>query len=419
MKLARLSLPLRRWPAWITVLLLGALAAATPWLDSLRPAPPDLQADREIRVTTPLDAGPGSLREAIFAADRAGGRARIVLEVPAIVLETPLPPLINPEGVVIDGGTIGCDIDARALRGGPALELASPRSMVDGLRIRGAAGVGFLLRGKGARLRRVAVRDSAVGVYLTEEADDLLIEEAEFEGNAVGVHLSPSMTQANLKDNLFRKHKRAAVWAVARQLSPGSRPAAVNLRGNRFEADSIGVVLINVSGRIERNQFSGAQTAAVYLAGPGAVVRENRISAGAGFGIYADATEGTPIEENEVDHNSAGGVLVRGARNTTVRSNRIYANGYGIVVVFGSTVSPNTVASNVLLGQLEDGLYVVGGSPLMRANQVRGSRGSGLRILDFLRGQRPRVVAEPFLEGNILTGNGSDVPSREEYRIDD
>jgi len=162
---------------------------------------------------------------------------------------------------------------------------------------------------------------------------------------------------------------------------------------------------------------SGARVPAAL--NPGAVVRENRISAGAGFGIYADATEGTPIEENEVDHNSAGGVLVRSARNTTVRSNRIYANGYGIVVVFGSTASPNTVAGNVLLGQLEDGLYVVGGSPLMRANQVRGSRGSGLRILDFLWGRRPRVVADPFLEGNILTGNGSDVPRREEYRIDD
>jgi len=339
--------------------------------------------------------------------------------VPGIVLQTPLPPLINPEGVVIEGGRLGCDIDARALRGGPALELASADSMVDGLRIRGAAGVGILLRGKGARLRRVGVRDSDVGLYLTEEADDLRIEDAEFEGNGIGVHLSPSMTQASLRNSLFRKHARAAVWAVAPRPSTAGRIAAVNLQGNRFEGDSIGVVLINVSGRIERNHFSGAETAAVYLAGPGAVVRENRISAGAGFGIYADATEGTPIEENEVDHNSAGGVLVRSARNTTVRSNRIYANGYGIVVVFGSTVSPNTVADNVLLGQLEDGLYVVGGSPLMRANQVRGSRGSGLRILDFLWGRRPRVVADPFLEGNILTGNGSDVPRREEYRIDD
>jgi parallel beta-helix repeat protein len=411
-----LALPLR--PAWACVFLLGLLSLALPMLASLRPAPPELQAVREIRVGSGADAGPGSLREAIFAADRASERARVLIEVPGITLKTPLPPLINPKGIVLDAESSRCEIDAGALAGVPVIDVAAPHSVVSGLRIRGAAGQALLIHAEGVALRRIAVRESNLGVFVTEGSDDFRLDEAEFEGNVIGLQLPPGPLRARVRNNRFQGHTRAAVWAVAPRSTPAPGARVIDLRGNRFDRDAIGVVLINVPGRVERNQFSGERVAAVYLTGAGAAVRWNRISAGERFGVYADATEGTPIEENELDHNDAGGVLVRSARDTLVRGNRLYDNGYGIVVLFGSRTSPNTLAGNLILQQRHDGLYVVGGSPVVRENQVRNSGGAGLRVLDFIWGERPREVAEPLLAENILTGNKPDHPLRGEYRVD-
>src|SRR5437667_261453 len=52
-----------------------------------------------VRVTSGGDRGPGSLREAVFVADAAGGAAAIVLQVSHIELETTLPPLVNHHGI--------------------------------------------------------------------------------------------------------------------------------------------------------------------------------------------------------------------------------------------------------------------------------------------------------------------------------
>ena len=124
---------------------------------------------------------------------------------------------------------------------------------------------------------------------------------------------------------------------------------------------SAGVQKANAAARLERNTFVGARTAAMLLNGAAAIVRNNHIRSGLGFGISAESLDHSVISDNEIDHNCAGGILVRNAQDTLVVSNRLYTNGYGIVMVLGAVRSPNTVADNLIVRHVEDGLYIVPG----------------------------------------------------------
>src|SRR5262249_7558023 len=150
----------RLWP----VLILGLLALSGRWLALGRSALLDVADRTRILVTTPNDAGPGSLREAIFAADRADRAATIVFKTPRVVLTTELPPLVNPLGVHLDTGGSEIEIDARAQTGDSVLEIRSPGSLVEGLRIRGATGAALLIRAPRVQVRRVIIAESSDGV---------------------------------------------------------------------------------------------------------------------------------------------------------------------------------------------------------------------------------------------------------------
>jgi parallel beta-helix repeat protein len=122
------------------------------------------------------------------------------------------------------------------------------------------------------------------------------------------------------------------------------------------------------------------------------------------------------VEDNEIDHNRGVGVLLRDGSQSAVTRNRVYANGYGVVVVFGDPVRPDTVAENLVFEQVQDGLYVIAGAPVLRANEVRGNGAAGLRIHDFAPLLGARRAAAPLLQGNVFTGNTHDEPERGVYR---
>lgn len=399
-----------------TVLLswLGLLAVSQSWLAQRRPEPPELKAAQTLVVTSPGDDGPGSLREAIFSADRARGRALVEIGVARIALRTPLPPLVNPDGVVIDAPRSRCEIDAAAIAG-PVLDLAAPRSVLRGLRVRHAADQAVLVRSPGARLLGLDLSDSGEGIYVANGVDDVEVRDSVLEANRTGIHLPPGASRVVIAGNRFARHEQAAVWAVSPAALGGAQPSGLELRDNRFENDRIGAVLIHTTFLAEHNELVGAREAAVYLAGAG-VVRRNRILGGAGIGVYADGTDGALVENNEIDRNAAG-ILLRDARNTTVRLNRLSANAYGIAIVAGESGSPSVVADNLVLAQRIDGLYVVGSSPVLRGNQVLRSESAGLRILDLVPLSGPRRAADPLLRDNVLWGNRPDEPVRGEYRV--
>jgi hypothetical protein len=106
---------------------------------------------------------------------------------------------------------------------------------------------------------------------------------------------------------------------------------------------------------------------------------------------------------------------VRDSLNSVVRDNRVYANGFGIVIVFGDPRRPSTFVDNVVWGQQHDGVYVIGGSPILSTNQLRVNAGAGLRIDDFVDARGALRRAEPLLRDNALDRNGSDVPVRGRY----
>ena len=403
-----------RGPMAGAVVWLGLLASVEGWLAARRPPPPELRGGTRFVVTSPADHGPGSLRSALFAADRASTRARVEVRTERIVLEAPLAPLVNPEGVVLDAPGGGCEIDARGVGMGAALDLAGPRCLVRGIRVRGAAGQGILVRSPGARLRNVGLFDCGDGVFLVEGVGDLEVEDSTFAANVTGVHLPAGAADVSLRNNRFQKHDQAAVWAVAPAPSLAPARGDVSLRTNRFEEDRIAVVLINVPARVEGNTFLRSREAAVYLTGRG-VLRENHIHEGVSLGILADAPEEAVIEDNEVSHNLAVGIVLRGARNTLVQRNKVYGNAYGIVTVLGDRGHPAVVADNQVLSQIHDGLYVVGGAPVLRRNQAARNQGAGLRVLDLIPLTGPRAAAAPVLEDNVIRGNGTDVPLRGEY----
>ena len=409
----------RMTPAWVAALLTGLLAAASPWLDKLRPAPLGQQAVNQFLVTSGADAGTGSLREAIFVADRTDGRVRVVVDAPAIVLESPLPPIINATGVAIEAARAGVRIDASRLVAGPVLDVASPNTTISGLAITGAPGQAVLLRTGGARLTRMHVQRSAVGVFAIDGVDDLIVSDSTFEGNGVGIQLGADTQDVQLRNNRFRGHARAAVWSVAPTAPPASSPLAVEIAGNEFDGDETSIVLINTVARVERNTFIRARTAGVFVRGSAVTVRGNRVQSGLGFGINATELDHAVIAENEINHNCGGGILVREARGTQLSWNRLYSNGYGIVMVLGPSGSPNTVADNVVMRNAVDGLYVIGASPLIRRNRLLENEGIGLRVSSLRAKGHPIIESRPLVEANVLAGNKTNVPVADEFRASD
>ena len=400
----------RRLPA-VVVLVVGLLALALPWLERLRPPPLAARADWEYPVTSRADGGQGSLREAITAANSAPGRARIRLPDGGIHVETPLPPLINPAGIVLQGGR-GSEVEGRALGKAAVLDVIAPDSVLRGFRIVGGAGQGLLVRSARVEVDGVELRDCGSGIHALSTADGLTVTSGRFESNVVGILLEGGVPGVRIVDGSFRGHQRAGVWAVAAEPRRG---ASLFVRHNRFDGDDIAVVAMNVGALIEENQIAGFHEAGVFVSGGENVLRGNRIRAGDSYGICAVASEATRIEANEADHNRAVGILLKNALTTMVTSNRVYANGFGIVVVFGDSLRPSRLTDNLVWQQTFDGIYVIGGSPVVSSNQIRASGGAGIRIDDFHGRSGPVRMAHPLVTDNVVERNHADGLARGRY----
>lgn len=392
-----------------------ALVAALPyWLSGRRPAAPELRAAHVFVVSSAADAGPGSLRETILEADRAPGRARIVFTTPRVVVEQPLPALVNPAGVVIDGGDGGCDVDAGGGDGG-VLDVAAPDSAVRGLRIRGGGDHAVLVRADRVRLLEVEIEGFGDGVRVADGVRDLAIEDSRFRANGVGVRLAAAGLGTALRRNRFERHDDAAVWAVAPRPLPADLAGGLEIEGNRFVEDRISIVLGNVPATVTGNELDGAFEAAIYLTGRGAVVRGNRIRGAVRVGIYGEGPVDALVAGNELDGNQVA-MLLQDARGTVVRSNRLHANGDGLATVFEVAGGGNVIADNLLLGQRRDALLVVGASPELRGNRALYNQRAGLRLVDVELSGRAPIAAAPRLEANVLGGNGDEGPVRDTYR---
>lgn len=393
--------------------ILAALAMAAPRLADYRGLPPERKAYSAFIVTSQADGGIGSLREALLDANRAPGRARIECRTDRITLETPLPPLINPYGLVIDARPGSCIINARGVDTVAVLEVHSPHSIIAGLTVTGASGAAVLVRSNAVHLDDLLLRQNDTGVLIAEGTSKLVIENSEFVANRLGISLSGNTAGLAITDNRFRAHETAALWAVAAKPPPATATVEVHIANNQFMDDMLSAVFINVPVRIEKNQFTRIETAAVYATGPGIVIQGNRMTQGTMFGIYADAVSNAVIEHNEVDANGAGGILIRYSESSTLRDNRLYRNRYGIIILFGDHSAPNLVLDNLVFSQSADAIYILGSSPVVQANRVRDSGQAALRIVDLIAQNGDDHRAEPVIKQNTFEKNTIDTPVRE------
>jgi parallel beta helix pectate lyase-like protein len=400
---------------WAVLMLVGALALSTNQLERFRAFSPERLTEQEFIVTNPADSGAGSLREGIFVADRAPKRARIVLEVPSVIISTPLPPLVNPHGVVIDASRSRTRlIVTNGLAAGPVIDVAAPGSSLLGVRIAGAPEEAILVRSGGVRLRAIAVESSRIGVYIADGVEDVSVTESIFRGNNVAIQSSADAPQIVIQNNEFEGQKDASIWAVAPNPRPEGEPRLI-VSGNRFSGDARSLVVINGVSRIDDNQISFAVEAGIYVSGAVTVIQGNHLRAGVGFGIEAADLAYGLIQNNEMDHHCSGGILLRSTKNTHVTGNRLYTNGSGVVVVHGDTVSPLVIDDNLITEHMLDGLHVIGASPVIRNNRLFRNHRSGIRVSTLLMGPRA-VAANPRLDTNMLNGNGANEPQHDEYK---
>ncbi|HEV8376725.1 MAG TPA: right-handed parallel beta-helix repeat-containing protein [Candidatus Polarisedimenticolia bacterium] len=397
----------------VLLLVTGLAGGAARWIRPDRESIFPLEGSAVAVVSSEDDVGIGSLRQAIFDANLAQGRARIQFTAHHVRVRSPLPPLVNPVGMVIEGGgttTIEADLPKDA----PLFEASSPRVGFWGLKLRAVGGTAIQVNGGAVAVTGVDISDSHIGILVGGSVKELRVEKSTFDSNDTGV-LILSDAQVAVLGSHFRRHLSAGIWAA---LSPpsASGPSRRVIRGNTFQEDRIGLSLIHADSRVEENEFRNCREAGLFLSGRAGEIKRNRVHSGA-IGIQAEETQGLLIEGNEIDHNSAMGLLLRSSSRGLVRANRLHGNGYGIALILGSQESPVLVEGNVLLGQKVDGLFVLGGSPGLRDNHVMGSGGAALRILDYVPSHGGTIFAHPRLEANSLTGNLFDEPVRGRYLV--
>jgi parallel beta-helix repeat protein len=393
-----MSVSRRSMIAVAVVLLVSGLVLLAYWYEGRQAAPGPAADGLTINVTNGGDRGPGTLREALFIAASADGKATISVDVPKVTLTTALPPLVSARGIRIVGGKPGVEIDARGLPGGAVLDVAGAGIAVEGIAVRNCSGAGILLRAARFRLQSAAFEGCDVGLEIAENATGMLIEGSRFSGNRVGLRFAASIRDSAVLGNQFTSHKDAAIWAVRSE--PALGDAVVAVRGNRFQGERIGVLAGNVSVLIERNEFKDSREAAVHLIGAGAVVRGNRIDGGAAMGIVAESARSAVIEGNEIARLTAYGIMIKSSANTLVRGNRVHDTGYGMAFVLGDETSPSTAVENTIMGPKYNGIDVIGDSPILRRNHVLRPRAMALHIEDFSAADGRRIRAKPFLDNN-------------------
>jgi len=382
------------------LLLLGVFVLLGRWYGSRSPEPGKAADNVDLIVTNGGDRGPGSLREALFVADAASGKARILIKVNKIAIESALPPLVNPHGISIVGPETGAEIDARALAGGPVLDVAGPDNSISGLTIRNCSGAAVLLRGARFHLTSATIESCDVGVEVADNASEFSLERNKFVKNRVGVRLSASIPGAALVGNEFSASTDAGIWAVRGE--PDLGKSAIKVRDNKFTDDRMGILAGNISMVLENNDLIDAHEAAVYLIGSGVVVRGNRISGGKAMGIIAETSRALVVENNELDHVAVYGIMVKGSANALLRSNRIHNCGYGIAFVLGDANSPSTAVDNSIIGPKYNGIDIIGDSPILRRNRVLQAVALPLHVEDYQPPGGTVVRASPLLDNNTF-----------------
>jgi hypothetical protein len=395
--------------------LLIVAALSINWLAPLRPTRLDERTASIFVVTSAADSGPGSLRDALFAAARARDSARIRLAVPRVHLESPLPPAAQAVAILIES-SVHTVIDARALTAGPVIDIEAPRAKVRDVTIEHAAGTAFLLHAEAVDLDGIAALDSDIGLTLVGQAPHVDIRNCAMSRNRIGMQLAAPVVGI-IQGCKFAQHAETAIWAVEPAGGATAR-SPLKIADNVFSADRDAVVLASFPALLEHNQFVGSLRNAVTVLGSDVTLRGNRIRDAAQNGILIDSADHIMVVDNEIGRSPGTGIMVKSSSTTSIERNRIYGNTYGIVQVLATANgTPLTLAHNLLFSQKADGLLIIGASPIVSDNRSINNSGAGIKVLSVAHPGRASVEATPLLTGNVTAGNAQDGIVRGTYSL--
>jgi parallel beta-helix repeat protein len=382
------------------LVVLGGVVGLAHWYQSNRAKPQAGTTGRNLlmHVTNGGDRGPGTLREALYLAAGASAAATISIEVPAINLETSLPPFVSAHGLRLIGAAPAARLEAGALSAGPVLDIAGPNISIEGINIRNCPAIAILVRAVRFHLASSIIQSCDVGVDVAQNASDTLLERSRYANDRLGIRFAVAGRNSVVANNEFVGDKDAGLWAVRSTMDP--RDAVITIRDNKFTENGNAIVAGNVPVLVERNDFINAHEAAVDIVGAGAVVRGNRINGGAAMGIVGENASGAVIENNEIESVTAYGIMLRRSSNILVRDNRLNNCGYGLAFVLGDLKNVSHAVENVIIEPKFNGIDVVGDSPKLTRNQVLRAHAYALHVDDFQAPDGQRVAAQPYLEDN-------------------
>ena len=362
-------------------------------------------------VTGTGDAGPGTLRDAILAADRLSTHARIRITAQRIATESALPALVNPRGVELQGAAGAGIIDASRQQTGAVLQINSPNTLITGLTLIHARGFGIMVNAAGVRLESVTVSDSKVGILIGAGAADCIIRAALLTGNETGLLAESDVHNLTVLTSTFRANSRAGFWLVAPAATHGPVVAGkerARIADSLFESNTSGVVVANQLISVQRSRFVGNRESAMLVLGGAARLEDSEIHDSGGTAVSVSAGNAVVLTRNRIFDNSSTAISLRDS-DVTVSGNTLTHNGLGIVSIGGQPQLVPLIADNSITDTAADAITIIGGAPLLQRNTITGSHGAALRQLDLVNGPK-RIKAAPRLEANILKGNRLDTP---------
>jgi parallel beta-helix repeat protein len=370
----------------------------------------------DFTVSNAGDAGPGTLRDAILAADRLTNRAHIAVNVKRIAIESALPALINPHGVMIDAEPGFGLIDAAHQIKGAVLQINSPASALHGISIVNAHDFGIVLNAPGVEMDGVNISNSRVGIFLGAAAKGAAIRTSVFEHDETAITAESGVRDVSIVSSIFRGSSKAGFWFVGDVDKDGDPPQErVRIIDSVFERNAAGVVLANRPVLVQKCRFIANEQSAVLVLGGAARVEDSEIQGNVGTAISVTAGRQVTLARNTLSGNRLTAIMVRDSQ-VTIDHNTLTDNGSGVVSIASDHSDGTLIRDNVITKTGADAITVIGGSPRLQRNQATGNRGAGLRILNLVS-TGGELKASPQLDANVFRGNVTDQPPPAVYKL--
>jgi Right handed beta helix region len=365
-------------PGELTPTVATTLAAATPHV-----------------VVNTNDAGAGSLRQAILAANATEGDDLITFNIPGpgphvIVPITPLPPVVpdvrGTEGAVIIDGTSEPDF-----AGTPIVELSGA--------LVGASGNGLTIASPRCVVRGLVINRFAVGILFTITVEGSPgIQDGIVEGNYIGTDVTGTVALGNGQGVTLGIG--AVVDGAALITVGGTVPAARNV----ISANGLGVAVNGGLNRVLGN-FIGTDASGTRALG------NTTSGLSLNSAILSEIGGSAPGARNVISANGDDGVQVNDSGLSLIRNNYIGTDVSGSLALGnggdGVDVPDSllTIAGNVISANTGLGIFApsVASQPEIIGNRI-GTNSAGTAALG--NGQSG-IESTYTVRGNLVSGNGA------------